>query len=127
MQLLRLALRIDALASGGSAVLALAGGPLLADLLGTPLGLLWPIGVFLMGWAAALWIVASRPMPNSAAVWTIIALNVVWVASSVVLVAAGWFGLTLLGTIFVLLQAAAVALFADLEFVGLRRARLTTA
>jgi hypothetical protein len=55
-------------------------------------------------------------------VWGIIALNILWVIDSVVLVAAGWFALTVLGTVFVLVQALAVAIFADLEFVGLRRA-----
>ena len=123
-RLLRVALRVDALASAASAVLALAGGPLVGDLFGTPLTLLWPIGVVLIAWAAALWLVASRPMVNQPAVWLIIVLNVLWVASSIALVAAGWFGLTLLGTAFVLVQAAAVALFADLEFVGLRKERV---
>jgi hypothetical protein len=122
MQLLRFALRLDALASGASAVLALAGSPWLTELLGTPATLLWPTGLFLLVWAAALWWVASRPAINAAAVWAIIALNLLWVIDSVVLVAAGWFALTVLGTVFVLVQALAVAVFADLEFVGLRRA-----
>ena len=64
---------------------------------------------------------------NAVAVWAIIAFNLAWVVGSVVLVAAGWFELTVLGTAFVLLQAAAVALFACLEFVGLRRTRLASA
>jgi hypothetical protein len=123
---LRVALRIDALASAASAALALLAGPILADLLGTPLSLLWPTGVFLVAWAAALWYVSSRPRPNATAVWAIIGLNILWVVDSIVLIAAGWFALTVLGTAFVLLQAAAVAVFADLEFVGLRRAQLAS-
>jgi hypothetical protein len=126
-RLLRLALRIDALASAASAALGLLGGLLLADLLGTPVTLLWPVGAFLLAWAAALWYVASRATVNAVAVWAIIAFNLAWVVGSVVLIAAGRFELTMLGTAFVLLQTAAVALFACLEFVGLRRMCLASA
>jgi hypothetical protein len=125
-RLLRVALRIDALASAASAALALLAGSFLADVLGTPLSLLWPTGVLLVAWAAALWVVASRSRMNTTAVWAIIALNILWVVDSIVLVAAGWFALTVLGTAFVLIQAAAVAVFADLEFVGLRRTQLAS-
>jgi hypothetical protein len=53
----------------------------------------------------------------------VVATNLVWVADSVALVATAWFPLTALGAAFVLAQAAAVFLFADLQFLGLRRAR----
>jgi hypothetical protein len=59
--LLRLALKLDAAASGALGVLTLAASPMLVDLLGTPLALLVPVGLFLIVWAAALWVIASRP------------------------------------------------------------------
>jgi hypothetical protein len=124
---LRLALRIDALGSAAFAVVGLVGGRLVEDLLGTPLSLLWPVSVGLLAWAVGLWLVASRPQISASAVWTIIVLNLGWVAISVVAVAAGWFALTQLGVAFVLTQAAAVALIADAEFLGLRKARLALA
>ncbi|MDQ3222974.1 MAG: hypothetical protein M3Q75_05805 [Gemmatimonadota bacterium] len=53
----------------------------------------------------------------------VVAINLVWVLGSVALVVAGRFPLTVLGLAFVLAQAAAVALFAALQFLGLRRSR----
>ena len=123
--LLRLVLKLDAVASGALGALSLAAGPALDDLLGTPLALLVPVGAFLVVWAAALWILASRSRMSRTAVWAAIAINLVWAIDSVAVVAAGWFPLTALGTAFVFAQAAAVALFAGLQFRGLRRSRPT--
>lgn len=122
-RLLRLALKLDAVASGAFGVLSLAAGPLLQNLLGTPFALLWAVGLFLMAFAASIWIVASRADVSATAVWTVIAINLLWVVASVAAVAGGWFPLTGLGIAFVLAQAAAVAMFADLQFLGLRRGR----
>ena len=66
--LLRLALKLDAAASGALGVLTLAASSMLVDLLGTPLALLVPVGLFLIVWAAALWVIASRPRIGGAAV-----------------------------------------------------------
>ena len=122
-RLLRLALRLDALASGALAVLALAAAPLLDDLLGAPIAVLLPVGAMLVVWAAALWFAASRPDIGGRAAWAVVALNLLWVAASLLAVAADWFSLTALGTAFFLAQAAAVALLADAQFLGLRRIR----
>jgi hypothetical protein len=120
--LLRLALRLDAVASGALGVLLLAAGPLLDELLGTPLGVAWPVGLFLVAFAAALWVAASRSPVSGLAAWAVVVINLLWVVGSVATVAAGWLPLTALGVAFVLVQAAAVALFAGLELLGLRRA-----
>jgi hypothetical protein len=117
----RLALRLDAAASGGLGVLLLAAGPALDGPLGAPLELLWPAGLFLVAFAAALWAASSRPTVSRAALWTVIAINLLWVVDSVALVALGWFPLSGLGVGFVLTQAAAVALLAELQFLALRR------
>ncbi len=58
--LLRLVLKLDAVASGALGALSLAASPALDDLLGTPLALLVPVGAFLVAWAAALSVLASR-------------------------------------------------------------------
>jgi hypothetical protein len=121
--LLRLALKLDAVATGALGLLALAAGPLLADLLGIPNGLLLPLGLFLIVYAAAVWFVGTRPIVKRPAVWTAVALNLVWAVDSVIAVAAGWLPLTMLGTAFVLAQAVAVLVFAELQLLGLRRAR----
>lgn len=121
--LLRLALKLDAAASGALGALLVAAGSVLDDLLGLPLALLLPVGLFLLAYAAFVWVVGTRSRISKTAAWAVVATNLVWVADSVALVATAWFPLTALGAAFVLAQAAAVFLFADLQFLGLRRAR----
>lgn len=121
--LLRLALRLDAVASGALGLLAVAAAPALDDLLGIEPSVLRPIGIFLVLFAAAVAVIASRPRIGPAAAWTVIGVNALWVIDSVAVVATGWLDLTGLGIAFVLVQAAAVAFFADLQFMGLRRTR----
>jgi hypothetical protein len=53
----------------------------------------------------------------------VVAGNLVWVGASILAVVAGWWSPTTLGTVFVVAQAAAVALFAELQLTGLRRPR----
>lgn len=125
--LLRLALKLDAVATGALAVLGLAAAPLLDSLLGTPARLLYPIGVFLLVYAAAVWRIGTRPQVSGPAAWAVVVLNLVWVVASVATVLAGWLPLTTLGTAFVLVQAVAVLIFADLQYLGLRRACSLTA
>jgi hypothetical protein len=119
--LLRLSLRLDAVASGAVGVVLVAGAAILDGPLGVPAAALVPTGLGLVVWAAALLWLASRPAVNRRAAWTVIAINAVWVLDSVLL-AAGWSALTAAGSIVVLAQAAVVVLLADLQYVGLRRA-----
>lgn len=121
---LRLALRIDALASGAVGVLQLVAATLLHDWLGAPVTLLRVTGAFLVVFALLLWTIASRPAVDPRAAWSVVAANATWVVASVAVVAAGWFGLTGLGVAFVLMQAAIVVVFADLQVLGLRRMAL---
>ena len=124
---LRLALRLDAAASGAVGVLLAVGGALLDDPLGIPAAVLVPVGGFLLAYAAGLWLLGSRPRPSHPAVRVVVAGNLLWVAASVVAVVAGWWSPTGAGTAFLLLQAAAVAVFAELQVTGLRRARSAAA
>ena len=120
--LLRLVLKLDAVASGALGALSLAAGPALDDLLGTPLALLVTVGAFLVIWAAALWVLASRSRISTMAAWAVIGLNLLYAVDAIVVAAAGWFPLSALGTAFVLVQAAAVTLFAAVQLYALRRA-----
>ena len=122
-RLLRLALKIDAVATGLLGVQAAVAAPLLSDLIGTPRSVLMPIGLFLIAYGVAVWVIGTRAVISSTAVWATIATNVVWVVASVLAVTADWLSLTALGVGFVLIQAASVALFADLQFMGLRSVR----
>ena len=85
------------------------------------------IGVFLLAFAVAVWLVARRTTLRLGEVDAVVVGNLLWVAASVVAVVAGWWSPTGAGTTFVLLQAAAVAVFAELQVTGLRRARSAAA
>lgn len=119
--LLRRALQADALASGAMGLLlTLAAGPL-EELLGLPRALLLGAGIGLLPFALALGWLANRQTLQRAWVWAVLAINAVWVVDSLSLLALGWVEPTLLGKVFVIGQAVAVAVLAELEFFGLRR------
>ena len=118
--LLRLVLRVDAVASGvlGVGLLALSG--VSDDLLGASAGFTASVGVFLVVYAAGLVLLAGRPRIAPPLVWVVIVGNVGWTVVSTILAFDG--SLTGLGVALTLAQAAAVLAFAILQFVGLRRA-----
>ena len=115
-------IRADAVMSGTSGVVVAAGAPLLDGLLGVPVAFLVPLGLFLVGYAAALALLARAGAPRAGVV-AVIAANAVWVVASVVAVVADWLTLTAAGTGVALAQAAAVALVADLQLIAWRRVR----
>ena len=121
-RLLRFALRLDAAGSGALGLIGVAAATPLAGLLGASAAGILGTGVFLLVFATALLLLAARPTIPRAAAWTVIAGNVAWVLSSIGAAVAGpdW---TALGVGVVLAQAGAVAVFAELEWLGLRRAR----
>lgn len=119
--LLRAALRADALATGLAGPVLIAGAPALDDWLGVPAALLVVLGVLFVGWLAGLWALAARPHPRRALVRVVIGANLAWVVASVLVIATDALSLTTAGTVVVALLAAAVAVFADLQLLGLRR------
>jgi hypothetical protein len=119
---MRNALRLDAVVSGAAALLLLGGATPLAPLTGLPAGLLFWSGVVLVPFVAALVVVARRETAPRLVLVDIVALNALWVAASFGLLASGLVQPTLLGIAFVVAQALAVALFAVLQWSGLRRA-----
>jgi hypothetical protein len=121
--LLRLALRLDAAASGAMGLAFAAAAPVLDGFLGIPTGWLVGLGAFLMVYALGLVWIAARPRIPAALAWTVILGNLAWVLASVAALVAGWFPLTAVGTAVTIAQAVAVAGFADLQYVGLRRTR----
>ena len=118
---LRKALLLDAAASGGSAALLIAGAGLLDALLGLPAALMREAGLILVPFVALVAWVGTREQASRAAVWAIIAANALWVAASLGLLVSGWVAPTALGYAFVIAQAAVVALFAELQYAGLKR------
>jgi hypothetical protein len=119
---LRRIIGLDAAACAASgALMAFAAQPL-AGLTGLQPALTQPTGVFLLAWAAFLAVLATRPAMPRALVWLVIAVNAVWVVESALFLVLGWVEPTALGYGFVIAQAVAVAVIAELQFMALRRA-----
>ena len=116
-------LRLDALASGAMGVLLAAGGWLLDGPLSAPAAFLVPLGVFLLAYASLLWVIARDARSARAIGGFVVAGNIVWVVATIVTLLADWLTLSGLGIAFALLQAAAVVVFVELQWIGLRRAR----
>lgn len=118
---LRRALMLDALASGATGLLMIAGAGLVEGLLGLPAALLRGAGLVLMPYVAFVIYAGTRETISRAAVWTIIAANVAWAAASALLLVSGWVAPSALGYAFVIAQAVVVALLGELQYMGLRR------
>jgi hypothetical protein len=118
---LRYALLADAVASGATGLLLIAGADLLTGLLGLPVALMREAGLLLVPYVALVAFVGTREAISRPAVQAIIALNLLWVVGSMGLLMGGWVAPTALGTAFVIAQAVAVGVFAELQFIGLRR------
>jgi hypothetical protein len=118
---LRRVLVLDAASCIGMGVLVTAGTGYLESLLGLPAPLLRTTGASLLPFAGVLIWLATRSVPPRAGVIAVIVCNAVWVIDSLALLASGWLAPTALGTAFILAQAAAVAVLAVLEYVGLKR------
>jgi hypothetical protein len=119
--LLRLALRLDAVVTGANGAAYLVAAPLLDDVLGLSAGLLRGIGVFLLVYGAAVWLVGTGPRISGAAVEAVVVANVLWAIGSVVAVVTGAGSPTTVGAVWLVLQAVVVAGFAALQLAGLRR------
>ena len=120
-RLLKSALLFDAAGSGAIAALHLALPDTLHDALGLPPTLLTATGLFLAGYVLVLVVLARSSAVWSALVWLVVAGNVGWAAASVVLMVTEAVPATPLGATYIAAQAAAVMLFAGLEWRGLLR------
>ena len=125
--LLRLALLLDALASGVMSLALVAGAGLIAPWLALPEALLREAGLILVPYVAGLVLMVRRSELPLMAVHAVIVCNVGWVAGSALLLTGGFVAPSTLGYAFVIAQAAAVALFAELQVVGLRRGHAVAA
>jgi hypothetical protein len=118
---LRRVLLADAATSAAAGLLMAFGAGPVAGLLGIPAGMLRPAGLALLPFAGfVLWLATREALPR-AAVWAVVLCNALWAVECLLLLATGWISPTPLGVAFVLVQAATVALFAELQYLGLRR------
>ena len=78
-------------------------------------------GIGLLPFAAFIVYLATRENLSMPTIWTVIILNALWTADSILLLLSGWVEPTTFGYIFVVFQAFGVAIFAALEYFGLRK------
>lgn len=120
-QFLRYVLTADVIASAATGALMILAAGFLSGLLALPGGLLFEAGLILVPYVLPVGIVASRPVIPVKPVWFIIACNALWAAGSLALLVSGLVAPNALGYAFVILQAAAVGILAELQYLALRR------
>ena len=118
---LRRVLSADALTCFATGLLMMFGSDGLAELLGLPATLLLYAGVSLIPVAAFLAYLASHEALSQTMVWAVIILNIIWTVGSFLLVLTDWAIPTGFGYAFIIVQAMGVAVFAGLEYVGLKQ------
>ena len=123
---LRRTILLDGVVSGATGLLLVAGAGMTAAWRGIPPAVLRLTGIVLLAFACGVLYLATREDLPRPAVLAVILLNALWVAGSLLLVAAGWLSLTTVGMVFVILQALVVAAFAEMQYVGLRRSPAVT-
>ncbi|HEX6732434.1 MAG TPA: hypothetical protein VF074_20620 [Pyrinomonadaceae bacterium] len=121
---LRCVLIADATTCFAIGLLMVFGFRFLAELLGLPDALLRYAGISLFPFAIFLVYLSSRVSLSTPAVWAVILLNALWTLDSFLLFVTGWVNPTQLGYAFVTAQAIGVAVFASLEYLGLKRSRI---
>jgi len=119
--LLRRALLADAIFSGTSAIVLTLGAGALAPLLNLPDAFLRETGLFLILYAALVgWLGTRQTMPKTWAA-IVVAGNVAWTLASFALLFSTLVSPNLLGELMVAAQAIATGVFAELQYMGLRR------
>ncbi|MEU4343209.1 hypothetical protein AB0H00_18350 [Nocardia sp. NPDC023852] len=118
---LRTTLRVDGWSTGIFGGVLLAGAAALRDPLGLPT--VWSVvfGVAMLGGALVLLLIARQPEIRARQANGVVAVNAVSAVAMIALAESGVLDLTVLGVAFLLVGAAVVAVFAGLEFTGLRR------
>ena len=118
---LRRALLADAIFSGIGAVGFTLGAGVFASLLNLPEALLRETGLFLIAYAIFVGWLGTRALMPKALVLVVVAGNAAWTLASIWLLLSGMVSPNLLGEIVVVAQAIATGVFAELQYIGLRR------
>ena len=118
---LRRALLADAVFSGVSALVMTLDAGALAPFLNLPEALLRETGLFLIAYAALVGWLWSRPSVPKVLVMIVIAGNAAWTLASIALLFSGAVTPNILGEAFVVAQAIATGVLAELQYIGLRK------
>ncbi|MET3839421.1 hypothetical protein [Bradyrhizobium sp. OAE829] len=115
------ALLADAVFSGVAAVALTLGAGVLAPFLNLPEALLRESGLFLIAYTALVGWLGTRQSVLKAMVLLVIVGNAAWTLGSIALLFSGAVSPNLLGILFVVAQAIATGVFAELQYIGLRK------
>ena len=115
------ALLADAVFSGVSAAGLTLGAGLLAPFLNLPEALLRETGLFLIAYTALVGWLGTRSSVPKVLVLVVIAGNAAWTLASIALLFSGAVSPNLPGEVVVMVQAIATGVFAELQYVGLRK------
>lgn len=115
------ALLADAIFSGIAAVTLTLGASVLAPFLNLPEALLRETGLFLIAYTALVGWLATRSTAAKALVLLVIVGNAAWTLGSIALLFSGAVSPNLLGQALVVAQAIATGVFAELQYIGLRK------
>jgi len=121
--MLRNALLLDGLLSGVTGLLLVLAAGWLGAFLELPRLLLLVAGSALLPFAALLVWLSNRAEISRQAIWAVIAVNALWVIDSLLVLVIGWVSPNLFGYAFVIAQALAVALLAELQWFGLKHSQ----
>jgi len=117
---MRCVLWADAISCLACGLLQLALTSVLSERLGLPATLLADTGIFLLLYGAAVVFLATRIRVPNVIVWLLIAGNVAWAVACVAFLLGAVAELTLFGKGYIVLQASAVAILAQLQYAALR-------
>jgi hypothetical protein len=124
---LRRALLADATFSGLGAVGFTLGAEVFASLLNLPEALLRETGLFLIAYAILIGWLGTRASMPKLSVLIVVAGNAAWTLASIALLFSGMVSPNILGEIVVVMQAIATGIFAELQYIGLRKSGGTVA
>jgi hypothetical protein len=89
-----------------------------------PAAMLMGTGQFLLIYGVAVAFLATRVRVANAVIWMLIAGNSIWALACLAMLISGRVDMTLLGNVYVIIQAVTVAALAQLQYLGLRQTTL---
>ncbi|MFJ7088218.1 hypothetical protein ACIQU8_33895 [Streptomyces griseus] len=118
---LRLVLRVDGVSTAVMGVVLIAAAAPLGSATGMPVAFAVAFGIFQIGGAACLALIAGYPVIPPALARTVVAVNALCAVGCVVMTFADFMPLNGFGTVFLLIGALIVTVYTALQYTGLRR------
>ncbi|WP_097869785.1 hypothetical protein [Streptomyces sp. rh34] len=124
---LRLVLRVDSVSTAVMGVVLVAAAGPLGSATGMPVSFAVAFGIFQIGGAASLALIAGYPVIPPALARTVVAVNALCAVGCVVTAFADFVPLNGFGVVFLLIGALIVTVYSALQYTGLRRMTAATA